>query len=107
MGLFVKMFVAFCIGVGVMAGVQSIGLVSLKQYLQSDVVRTSFRLPVSKPIPTFDARDIGPLLYKPPPIDMSFAQRGATAAANRQIDLAIRAGQNVPRPPSLPHVPRR
>jgi hypothetical protein len=107
MGLFVKMIVAFCVGVGVMAGVQSIGLVSLKQYLQSDTARMSFRLPESKPIPTFDARDIGALLYKPPPIDTSFAQRGATAAANRQIDLAIRAGQNVPRPPSLPPVPRR
>src|SRR5262249_37777290 len=107
MGLFVKMVIAFCVGVGVMAGVHSVGPVPLKQYQQSDPARPSSRRPESKPIPAFDARNIGPLLYKPPPIDMSFAQRGATAAANRQIDLAIRAGQNVPRPPSLPHVPRR
>jgi hypothetical protein len=107
MGLAVKLLVAFCVGIGVMAGVQSLGLVSLKQYLQSDAARASAQLPQPKPLPTFDASKLDVLFYKPPAVDMKFAQRGAGAAANRQIDLAIRAGQNVPRPVTAPHVPRR
>ena len=60
-----------------------------------------------KTFPTFDASKIDGLLYKPPPIDTKFAQRGANGAVNRQIDLAIRAGQNVPRPVTVPGMPRR
>jgi hypothetical protein len=61
---------------------------------------------VPKPVVTnpkfdnLDMRKFHDALY--PKFDFSAAgQRGATAAANRQIDFAIRAGNSVPKPPSF------
>jgi hypothetical protein len=104
--MFVKAILAFGIGAGALVGAQSLWLSSIKQQVLSQTASVGKPVVTSPKFEYFDHRKLHETLY--PKIDVSgAAQRGATAAAHRQIDLAIRAGNMVPKPPSIPGVPRR
>ena len=99
-----KTVLAVFIGFAALAGTQFVGLWSVKRFLGGEA---SKGLPVMKPAYNFEQSKIGTtLMPKMPPIDTSAGQRAAISAANRQIDLAIHAGQNVPQPRHFPGMPR-
>jgi len=106
MGFIVKVVLAFCIGAAAIAGLQAVGLRSIKQHLHSDAARAG--LPQTKPAVTFDQRKIAtPIFPKTAPIDTRAGQAAGVNAIARRIDLQNRAAQNaVPRPRSFPGVPR-
>jgi hypothetical protein len=105
MNMLVKAILAFGIGAGALVGAQTLWLSSVKQQVLSQTASVAKPVVTSPKIEYFDHRKFHDSLY--PKIDVSGAgQRGATAAANRQIDLAIRAGNMVPKPPSIPGVRR-
>jgi hypothetical protein len=106
MTVLVQIFVAFCIGVGALWGAQTLWLAWIMPPLLSQVASVPKPVVTNPKFDNLDMRKFHDALY--PKFDVSGAgQRGATAAANRQIDLAIRAGNMVPRPPSYPGFPRR
>ena len=88
---------ALAVGAGAVAGVQALGLVSVKQYLNSEAARRPV-MPEMKPAYTWDTSKIGSVIPKTPPIDTKAGERAALSAINRQIDLQIRAGNAVPGP---------
>jgi hypothetical protein len=103
--MFVKVILAFGVGVGALAAAQSLWLSSIKQQVLSQTASAAKPMVTSPKLEYLDRRKFQDTLY--PKIDVSgYAQRGATSAANRQIDLAIRAGNTVPRPPSFTGVRR-
>jgi hypothetical protein len=105
MNMFVKAILAFCIGAGALAAVQAVWLRSIKERVFSQTANVGKPMVTSPKFEYFDHRKFHDALY--PKIDVSgAAQRGATAAANRQIDLAIRAGNMVPKPPNIPGLRR-
>ncbi len=105
MNIFVKAILALGIGAGALIGAQALWLSSIKQQLLSQTASVPKPVVTSPKFENFDHRKFHDALY--PKIDVSgAAQRGATAAANRQIDLAIRAGNMVPKPPTIPGVRR-
>jgi hypothetical protein len=104
--MLIKLFAAACLGLAVMAGLQTAGIWALQQHLKSPQANagmpkiggpldfsktTSFRLPQYGMIDTREG------------------QRLAVEGAARRIDLQIRAAQNaVPLPPRFHHgIPRR
>jgi len=103
MAIVVKAFFALSIGLGMIAGVQALGLLSVKQYLASDAAKRPV-MPAVKPAYTWDSNKIGStVIPKMPPIDTSAGQRAAINSIQRQIDLQIRAAQNsVPVPKKYP-----
>jgi hypothetical protein len=105
MNMFAKTILAFGIGVGALVGAQALWLSSIKQQILSQTASAAKAVVTSPKFENFDHRKFHDALY--PKIDVSgAAQRGATAAANRQIDLAIRAGSMVPKPPNTPGLRR-
>jgi hypothetical protein len=106
MNIAIKAVLAFGIGVAAMIGLQTAGLLSVKQYLYSDSARRRI-MPDSKVTTSFDSSKICcVVLPKMPPIDTSMGERAAASAIHRQIDLHIRAGDAVPRPRTYPGMPR-
>jgi len=104
MDMVVKVVVAFAIGTAAMAGLQTAGLFSLKQYLSSDAARRG--IPEMKP--AFANMKIEPItLPKTPPIDTRAGQEAAMRSYATQIDRQIRAAQSaVPQPVRIPGMPR-
>jgi hypothetical protein len=101
MNIVVTAAAAFAVGLGALAGVQALGLISVKQYLMSDAARRPV-MPEMKPAYKFDTGKIGSVIPKMPPIDTKAGERAALSAINRQIDLNIRAGNNIPVPKKYP-----
>ena len=97
MNIVFKAVIAFGIGAGALAGVQSLGLHSLKQYLNSEAAKRPV-VTNMKPAFSFDNSKIGAVIYKPPKIDTSFGERAALGQINQQINQSIRALDSVPRP---------
>ncbi len=104
MSLVVKSIVAFCIGIFVVAAVQTVGMMSLKQYLQSDRAMTAGVPVMGAAIPTIDAGGLKEaMLPKVPPIDTATGQRLAIEGAARRVDQQVRGAQDaVPLPRSSP-----
>jgi len=97
MDVVVKAVAALCVGATLMAGVQMLGLFSVKQYLMSDAAKRP-AMPVMKPAYTWDTSKMATAIPKMPPIDTKAGERAALNSINRQIDLQIRAGNAVPGP---------
>lgn len=97
MDIVLKAVAALCVGVALMAGVQMLGLLSVKQYLMSDAAKRP-AMPVMKPAYTWDTGKMATAIPKMPPIDTKAGERAALGAINRQIELQIRAGNAVPGP---------
>jgi hypothetical protein len=105
MNLAVKVSLVLGIGAGSLVGAQYLWLSSIKQRVLSQTASAAKPMVTSPKLEYFDRRKFQDTLY--PKIDVSgSAQRGVTSAANRQIDLAIRAGNSVPKPPSFAGVRR-
>ena len=104
MGFVVLVVAAFCIGAAGVYGVQHLGLSAVKQSLQA----SSFgSLPLKTAMPVsslkFDASKLR--AFTAPKLDPNIGKNIPIGTFNRQIDLHIRAGNMVPRPPSIPNVP--
>jgi hypothetical protein len=98
--MLVKVILAVGVGAGALAGAKFLWLSSIKQQVLSQTASAAKPMVTSPKLEYFDRRKFHDTLYTK--IDVAgFAQRGATSAANRQIDLAIRAGNSVPRQPSF------
>ena len=103
MGLVIKALVAFCIGMGAMAGLRTLWLSSIKQQLQS--TRTTLPQLQVKGILQFDQAKFRDALY--PKIDPNIGKDAWQGTINRQISQSINAGKMVPLPPRTYHgVPR-
>jgi len=98
-----KAVVALCGGVCLMAGVQMAGLFSVKQYLIPDAAKRPVAMPVMKPAFNWDSSKMV-TIPKMPPIDTRAGERAALNSINRQIDIAIRAGNSVPVPRIYPGI---
>jgi hypothetical protein len=107
MSIVVNAIVAFCIGAAAVVGLQAVGLSWVKQQLHSDAARAG--LPQTKPAVSFDQRKLaGPILPKMAPIDTRAGEAAGVMAAQRRIDLQIRAAQSaVPVPRTVAGMPRR
>jgi hypothetical protein len=112
MTLVVKSIVAFCIGMFVLAAVQTAGLFSLKQYLQSEHAMTA-GVPVMGAVPNYAMSGFKEsgfkdgILAKLPAIDTTTGQRLAVEGVARRTDMQIRAAQSaVPMPIRIPGMPR-
>lgn len=101
MNIVVMAAAALAVGAGAVAGAQALGFVSVKQYLTSDAARRPV-MPEMKPAYNLDTRRMGSVIPKMPPIDTKAGERAALSAINRQIDLHIRAGNNIPMPKTYP-----
>ena len=105
MGLAIKTIAAFCLGLAMLAGLQSVGLMSLQKYVKSE--RTNAGLPSMGKTPdfatNFNASGLKDgLLPKYGMIDTREGQRLAVEGAARRIDLMNRAAANaVPLPPRI------
>jgi hypothetical protein len=108
MDLLAKTVLAFCIGVGAMAGIQTLYLRSVTELVRSEAARPSAALPEMKPAFSFDASKLGTaIIPKVPEIDTSAGQRAAINSLSRQIDQQIRGAQSaVPVPRTYPGMPR-
>jgi hypothetical protein len=98
-----KVVAAFCLGAGLLAGLQTAWLTSVQRHLRSEQAKAGVpRMgpEIGGPFkPTLDARAILP---KYGPIDTREGQRLAVESAARRIDLQVRAAQNaVPLPPRI------
>jgi hypothetical protein len=86
---------AFAIGLSAVAGAQYWTLWSATRAVNNPGAVT----PAAKPAYSFDQHKmVGPVIPKMAPIDTRIGQRAMASAINRQINLSIRAGQNVPQP---------
>ena len=104
MGFVVLVIAAFCIGAAGVYGVQHLGLQAVKQAIYAN---TGGGLPVKTVMPVsplkFDASKFRASIV--PKLDPNIGKNIPVGTFNRQIDLHIRAGNMVPRPPSIPNVP--
>ena len=104
MGFVVLVIAAFCIGAAGVYGVQYLGLSAVKQSLQAGNFSS---LPMKSVMPVsplkFDASKFR--AFTAPKLDPNIGKKIPVGTFNRQIDLHIRAGNMVPRPPSIPNVP--
>jgi hypothetical protein len=100
MNLLVKTFFAFCVGVGIMAGVQGLYLTSIKESIRSDSGKPQAGVPEFKsPFPS-DGIKMSPLITTMKPLDTREFERLGVESAARRIDQQIRGAQNaVPLPP--------
>ena len=106
MGFVVLVIVAFCIGAAGVVGVQHLGLLAVKQSLRAEhagVLPTKPAMPQIQPAFKFDPDKFRAAIL--PKLDPNIGKNAAIGTINRQIDLGIRAGNMVPRPPSIPNVP--
>jgi hypothetical protein len=105
MGLVIKAIAAFCLGLAMLAGLQTAGLMSLQKYLKSE--RANAGLPRMGKTPdfatNFNASGLqNALLPKYGMIDTREGQRLAVEGAARRVDLMNRAAANaVPLPPRI------
>jgi hypothetical protein len=107
MDLLLKTVLAFCVGVGAMAGIQTLYLHSITDLIRADAGRPSAALPEMKPSFSFDASKMGTIIPKMPEIDTSAGQRAAINSMARQIDQQIRGAQSqVPMSRTYPGMPR-
>ena len=102
MNVILKVLVAFGVGVGAMAGVQTLWLSSIKEQIASS--STAMPKFETKPIPTIDASNLTQALY--PKIDPKLGQNAAIGTLNRQISTSINAGKMAPLPPNIPGIRR-
>src|SRR5262249_21900925 len=98
MNLILKVLVAFGVGVGAMAGVQTLWLESIKQQIASNTTAIPKFEP--KPFPKVDTSKLTQAMF--PKIDPNIGKDAAFGAINRQISLGINAGKMVPLPPNIP-----
>jgi len=104
MGLVVKTLLAFCIGVGLMMGAQTLWLSSVKRELQASpaTIPTVQMQPVAK----IDPAKFRATLY--PKVDPNIGRDAWRGTINRQVSQSINAGRLVPLPPRIHSgVPRR
>jgi hypothetical protein len=107
MGMVLKTIVAFCIGVGLLAGVRHFWMTSMMAQIRAETSRPV--LPVAQFKPAYvdaDAlrRAITPTMGR---IDTSAGQRAAIESAARRVDIQIRNAQSaVPAPRNFPGMRR-
>ena len=100
MGFVVLVIAAFCVGAAGIYGVQHLGLLAVKQSLQANLpMKPAMAVQPLK----FDAAKFRGLTT--PKLDPNIGKNIPIGTFNRQIDLHIRAGNMVPRPPSIPRIP--
>jgi hypothetical protein len=106
MNQLVKAVLAFCVGAGALASIQHAYVGWVVDQVRSDAGRVS-ALPEMKPAYSFDQSKIVDVVPKFPKIDTRAGERAGVMAAQRQIDMQVRAAQSaVPVPRSFPGVPR-
>jgi hypothetical protein len=106
MNQLVKVVLAFCVGAGALAGIQHAYVGWVVDHVRSETARTN-AFPEMKPAYSFDQSKIVNVVPKFPKIDTRAGERAGVMAAQRQIDMQVRAAQNaVPVPRSFPGVPR-
>jgi hypothetical protein len=109
MGMVLKMIVAFCIGVGLLAGAQRLWMSSMVARIHAETSRPSWSLPQAQFRPPYVDADKLRRAIMPGmgPIDTTAAQRAAIQGAARRVDIQIRNVQSaVPVPRHFPGMPR-
>src|SRR5262245_45251297 len=107
MGIFIKTVVAFCIGVGALAGAQHLWV----SYMMVQVhAGSNYALPQTqfKPVATIDSEKLRKAIMPTvPPIDTKRYEALGVESAQRRTDMQIRNAQSaVPVQRNLPGVPR-
>jgi hypothetical protein len=108
MGMFLKTIVAFCIGVGLLVGVQRLWMSSITAQVRAEMNRPVLPQAQFKPAFNVDGdklrRAITPTIGS---IDTTAGQRAAIGSAARNVDIQIRNAQSaVPVPQRFPGMPR-
>ena len=104
MGLALRALAAFCIGAFALMGVQKMWFSTVTGYVTSADLRTS--LPTMRPVvSTMDIKPGSLIEAMHPKIDPNIGKAAAGAYINNQVNQALRASQNIPRPPSMPSIP--
>src|SRR2546421_184058 len=101
MGFLFKTLAAFCIGAAALVGAQNLWFRSVVGHVTSANFKSG--LPEMKAIvPTMNVKsgDLFEALH--PKLDPNIGRDAAGAHINSQVNQAIRAGQNIPPPPSIP-----
>ncbi len=107
MGMFIKTIVAFCIGLGALAGAQHLWVSSMMTQIRAG---SSATLPQTqfKPVVAVDPDKLRKaIMPTTAPIDTKPYERLGVESAQRRIDMQIRGAQSaVPVQRSFPGVPR-
>ena len=105
MGFVLLVIAAFSIGAAGIVGVQHLGLLAVKQSLHANHAG-SLPAKVAMPVqPAFKFDQAKFRGFTAPKLDPNIGKNIPIGTFNRQIDLHIRAGNMVPRPPSVPRIP--